>query len=214
MVIRICYWKAPTRQDIYIHIALNTQESHQRQQRGGSAVPLEQFGALIFAPGLFSSHGGHGRWKTRRSHIPLIPVRIYNLQAALENSSLALQSLVILSTVSWRTLKQNSSLFPFTLHHAASCFTVEIMWSYRTHAWRYESESCTFDLIKKSVVLWLEIFMLENNGTMHPWWTMKKLYEEVGSRFFNSADIAALFLCIALTWERTANTVAAQKQNN
>lgn len=88
------------------------------------------------------------------------------------------------------------------------------MWSCRTHAWRYESESCTFDPIKKSVLLWLEIFMLENNGTIHPWWAMKKLYEEVGGRFFNSADIAALFMCIVLTWERTANTVVAQKQNN
>lgn len=39
---------------------------------------------------------------------------------------------------------------------------------------------------------------------------MKKLYEEVGGRFFNSADIAALFMCIALT-EKELQTLLLHK---
>lgn len=81
----------------YKHIALNTQDSHQRQQREGSAASSEQFGAQHFAPGLLSSHGGHGRWKTRHSLVPRSQPE-YNLQAASEISPPALRLFVIFST--------------------------------------------------------------------------------------------------------------------
>ena len=56
-----------SRQARYNPIALNTQESHQRPQKAGSAASSQQFGAHRITAGLLSSHGGHGRWETRHS---------------------------------------------------------------------------------------------------------------------------------------------------
>lgn len=64
MVIRICYLKHPTRRDIYTYSPEHTRISSKAAE-SRVWVSSEQFRAQRSAPGLFSSHGGHDRWKTR-----------------------------------------------------------------------------------------------------------------------------------------------------